>query len=153
MIAEVIKVIFSYLTLWNGLLIIFFTNNMIPKYYGNSLLMLSTFVLIGGLYLHFIKPKYIILSYFSTKKKFNDKSLLLIDLIFHILPIIILNQYLKYNRIKLNNNLNLFMITIIIYNYFNSIENRYNINYIDCSIIYVISILIYINNIKYYNNI
>jgi hypothetical protein len=150
---ELLYFISSYLTLWNILLIVLYINNIIPRYNTNSLLLLSTFVLIGGFYIHYIKPKYMIIPYFSTNGIIvKEESLLLVDIIYHILPLIILYNYITKNNIKLNKvptDYTLFIIILLIYNSFNSIEKRYRIDHTDCSIIYVITILIYRIIIKY----
>lgn len=147
---EFIYFVSSYLTLWNILLILLYRNKIIDNYHGNSLLLLSTFVLIGGFYLHYIKPKYIIIPYFSKNGIIlKDRSLLLVDIIYHILPIIILCNYITKNNIKLNNDCTLYIVILLLYNFFNSIENRYRLDHIDCNIIYIITILIYRVIIKY----
>jgi hypothetical protein len=146
---EFVYFVSSYLTLWNILLIVLYINNIISSH-GNSLLLLSTYVLIGGFYLHYIKPKYMIIPYFSKNGIIlKDRSLLLVDIIYHIVPMIILCNFIRKKNIKLNNDCTLYIVILLIYNFFNSIEKRYRIDHIDCSIIYIITILIYRVIIKY----
>jgi hypothetical protein len=150
---KLIYFVSSYLTLWNIILILLYNNGIISNIHSSSLLLLATYVLVGGLYLHFVKPKYLYIRYLfkDAYKETNNLRLSLIDIIFHIIPIIVLFRYIKINNINLNNDNTLFIFVLLMYDHFNSIKIKYGINYVDCFIIYVITILVYRIFINKYN--
>ena len=103
-------IVFKFFTSW--ILILHFLYYLdIIKNYQYSLLMLSSIVSIGGFFITYIYPRYVIIP--ETSIKIDGIILKIIDILCHHIPLILL-LYFYNNKIK-KDNLIFGLLVIIIY--------------------------------------
>ena len=139
-IEDIIYWYFSYFTNWNLTLVFLYLLGYIPKDYKDCIIYLANIALIGGLFICYIKPRYIYTPYFGGLR-FTGLSMYIADFITHFLPRLLL----QVDDIKINLKIPYMAILLgLIYLSVNSPERLYNINKLDILAIILASTVLYI---------
>lgn len=135
----------SYLTNWIITIILLFVFDYIPYSQVASVSLLSLIGMVGGLYITHINPRFISIPYFGGIR-ISGLQLIFADLMTHMIPAILIHNYIYNNKILIIVDLNGLLFSIIlgiVYLIFNCPCQRYHIKYIDCFYVLLISFLIF----------
>jgi len=125
----------------------------IPANQTASVLLLSIVGMIGGLYITHINPRYISLPYFGGIR-ISGLQLIFADFTTHMIPALVVHHYIYDNKIIVIVDFFSLMFAIglgLIYVIFNCPCRRYNITYIDCAHVLIVSFMIFnILNLFFY---
>lgn len=141
---EIFTIFIRYATIISLIVQLLYYKNIIPFSY--SIFLLITIVFVGGIYITYIKPKYLTIPEFNLKIK--GITLIILDFIFHQLPFYIFLYVHLTKKIPYKKD-NLVFITILAIIYFLLSDPR-KIYYIEKKDIYnIIIISIFISYISH----
>ena len=138
---NLIKWFYSYMTNWILFSLLLFMSNNFNYKYLFTLKLLLTYGFVGGLYITYINPKYIYVKYLDIFLK--GKLLYICDFFCHILPLLYLNYWIYKNEIIIRNNSCIYFVLInLIYLTINDPIKLYNITWVDCYKIFIITMIL-----------
>lgn len=107
--------IFRYFTIWGLILQLVYYSFGLTRF-SNSMLLILVIIYVGGLFITYIYPGYILLD-LGTIYRIEGLQLILIDILFHQIPFYVFMCYYGYSKMD---NLLLGLLVVYIYLIFNN---------------------------------